>query len=157
MLPRSQVTLKQREGQTDETGTVIRAYHPTSTATLPGGSTIGLRSPYVLDVNSIVGPLSNATTPGGGTLLRAIAPYGFNSTDDNMQLDHVQEIQYGGQDVLANLWPLQSSRNSAKGGQLANALVEFPRGERIRIPLLKRIPNRQFYFKIIRMGASDAQ
>jgi hypothetical protein len=125
---------------------------PRTGGELPGGGKIGLTK--FLGKGSIVGPLSTDTTPGGGKLDRLIAPYGYDSTDDGMQLDHVQEIQLGGEDLPGNLWPLESGKNSTKGSSLAHRKVIFPKGQTLGIPELKRMPppgkgtKKGFYFKI---------
>ena len=153
-----------RKGQKDSTGTPVKEYFPHTKAKLPGGDSIGLSPKFHLDVGTIVGPLTEETTAGGGELLKRIGPYGFNSTDDDMQLDHVHEIQFGGlatNDTIDNLWPLQSGRNSGKGSGLAGATVEYPKGHPVRIATLKTIKNdevkkkEKFYFKVVSVGSGD--
>lgn len=164
--PKKQSIMKgiHSRGQNDSTGTPVKQYFPHSKAKLPGGDSIGLSAKFHIDVGTVVGPLTEETTAGGGELLKRIGPYGFNSTDDDMQLDHVHEIQFGGlatNDTIDNLWPLQSSRNSAKGGGLAGATVEYPKGHAVRIPTLKTIKNdevkkkEKFYFKVVSVGSGD--
>jgi hypothetical protein len=151
--PKKQSVLKSifRKGQKDEYGKPVLEYYPHVRKQLPDGETIGLTSDYFIP-HQAIGPLSTETTPGGGKLDRAIAPYGFTSTDDGMQLDHVHEIQFGGRaknDRLENLWPLDSSTNASKGSTLSRAPVEFPKGKQTRITELKLMTGkRQFWFKV---------
>jgi hypothetical protein len=59
-----------------------------------------------------------ATTPGGGKVLDALAPYGFVASKEGLDGDHVREIQFGGVDVLGNLWPLDAGTNRGAGSIL---------------------------------------
>ncbi|GJH13035.1 hypothetical protein CBA19CS11_29375 [Caballeronia novacaledonica] len=157
--PKSQGALKAiySKGQRDETDNFVLEYRPQKKQALRGGEEIGLDSEFFVKTGVIVGPLSTDATPGGGKLERLIAPYGFSSDGDNMQLDHVHEIQFGGvaqNDKVENLWPLLSILNSIKGSKLSRAEVEYPKGTPIRIPTLKAIQNeevakrKKFFFKI---------
>jgi hypothetical protein len=152
--PRKQSVMKAMLGQKDETDTPIRAYPPHPGGKLPRGGTIGLTE--TLGIGTKVGPLGNATTPGGGKLQRLIAPYGY-SAEDGYQLDHVREIQMGGSDSVGNLWPLEAKTNVTKGSTLSRKKVEFPKGNTLGIPELKRIPplgtgsKKGFYFTITRV------
>ncbi len=165
-LPRKQTTMKGilSRNQNDETGTPIKEYFPHKPATLPGGMRIGLSPDFYLKVGTVVGPLSQETTGGGKILKDRIEPYGFQSTPDGLQLDHVHEIQFGGlaqNDRIENLWPLERSRNSAKGSSLSKATVEYPRGKQINIPTLKLVKNdevkrrEKFFFKVKSVEAGD--
>ena len=118
---------------------------------------IGLSATFIVRKGTIVGPLSQETTAGGGALLKLIEPYGFNSTQDDMELDHVHEIQFGGlaqNDLVDNLWPLEARRNSAKGSGLSKVTVEYPKGQSVKIGTLKTVQNAdvkkktKFFFKI---------
>jgi hypothetical protein len=50
----------------------------------------------------------------------------------------VKEIQFGGQDVPANLWPLNASVNRGAGSRLSRSLVQVGT-ERLSIDTLKRV------------------
>jgi hypothetical protein len=163
--PKKQSVMKGlfKKGQ-DSAGKPVKEYFPHNKATLPDGDEIGLHSDFHIHVGKVVGPLTEETTAGGGKLLSRIGPYGFNSTEDDMQLDHVHEIQFGGlakNDTIDNLWPLQSGRNSAKGSGLAGATVQYPKGHAVRIATLKTIKNEEvkkkekFYFKVVTVGPGD--
>ena len=152
--PRSQAVLKAmfEKGEKDETNSAIRPYQPTQPAKLPDGKQIGLNPNFFINQGSLVGPLSQETTEGGDKLGALIEPYGFSGSVDNMDLDHVREIQFGGlakNDRVENLWPLNASLNRRKGSKLANATVEYPRGNPgARISTLKTIKDREFWFKV---------
>jgi hypothetical protein len=140
-------------------GEPVQEYSPHGRKQLPGGARLGLGFALTthevgrISVGKIVGPLSTDTTPGGDTLRQAIAPYGFNSTTDGLELDHVHETQFGGisqNDRIENLWPLQSSLNSSKGSTLASAGVEYPKGTNTTIAALKPLitATKKFWFKV---------
>jgi hypothetical protein len=141
-------------------GEPVEEYSPHGHKTLPGetrpiglGLNVGTHEIGRISVGKIVGPLSHDTTPGGSKLGNIIDKYGFSSTEDGMQLDHVHETQFGGipqNDRVENLWPLASSMNSSKGASLRAAPVEFPKGTMTTISHLKTqiAPNRPFWFKV---------
>ena len=134
--------------QDDETGVKVKAYSPHSGGTLAGGETIGIASTYRISKGKVVGPLSDATTPGGGKIINLLKKYGFSAEGEGMDGDHVQEIQFGGQDALANLWPLDAGTNRGAGSTLSKASVEYPNsGKTIKISELKQNA-RQYFFKI---------
>jgi hypothetical protein len=136
------------KGQNDETGIKVRAYSPNSGGTLPGGQKIGISSSYRISVGTIVGPVTDATTPGGGKIINLLKKYGFSASGEDMDGDHVKEIQFGGQDTLENLWPLDAGTNRGAGSTLSKASVEFPKsGKTIKISELKQNA-RQYFFKI---------
>jgi hypothetical protein len=146
--PRAQSILSQRVGQPDETGIEVRAYSPHRGGQLAEGAHIGIAEPYRVAVGSIVGPLSTATTPGGGKVLDALAPYGFVASKEGLDGDHVREIQFGGVDVLGNLWPLDAGTNRGAGSILSSATVEYPTsGKLVPIADLKQ-NTRSYFFKI---------
>jgi len=98
---------------------------------------LGITGRYRLAVNSRVGRLSNRETPGGGRINDLLAPYGWSATEENMDGDHVQEIQLGGEDELSNLWPLNANMNRGAGSTLSRLPVRVG-SENLTIDLLKR-------------------
>ena len=147
---RSQRTLQQNEGKEDATGTVIRKYTPHAGGRLPGGAKIGITPQFRVAEGTVVGPLSQATTPGGETLLSELRPYGFSASGEGLDGDHVREIQFGGQDTLGNLWPLNASINRGAGSTLAGATVTYPGGTReVKIADLKQNA-RSYFFEIVK-------
>ena len=150
-VARAQSTMRgiMNSGGNNSTGTPIRAYTPHQRATLPGGETIGIGGSYRVNVNTIVGPLSDATTPGGGKILRALRPYGFDATAEGLDGDHVREIQMGGIDDLVNLWPLDAGLNRGAGSTLASASVLYPTsGNSTTLAALKAKTTARYYFRI---------
>lgn len=148
---RSQATLKgmYTRGQNDSTGNPIIAYTPHRRTILPDGPPIGLATTFRIARGKIIGPLSDATTPGGDTLNNVLRPYGFSPALEGLDADHVQEIQFGGMDVIENLWPLDASINRGAGSTLSRTKVKYPNsGKEIGISELKSNTSRRYYFKI---------
>ena len=128
-------------------GSVVRAYAPTEQNSLPGGEAVGLTT--TLTTGTVIGPLSKASTPGGGRINRIFAKYGFGAAAEYLDGDHVQEIQFGGQDVIGNLWPLNASINRGAGSKLAQATVTHPKATQgFKISDLKEDASHKYYFKI---------
>ncbi|MBE7531190.1 MAG: hypothetical protein HS099_15830 [Ardenticatenaceae bacterium] len=107
-------------------GYPVKEYSPHRKATLPGGEEIGLDSNFRIQSGTVVGPLSNDSTPGGGKINNILKKYGFSPGNEDLDGDHVWEIQFGGQDVIGNLWPLDGSLNSGAGSKLSKYKVEHP-------------------------------
>jgi ABC-type multidrug transport system fused ATPase/permease subunit len=139
--------------QKDDTGTEVKEYHPNQRQKLAGGETIGLTSKYRIGTNTVVGPLSDETTPGGGKILSILNRYGFDATAENLDGDHVREIQFGGDDVVENLWPLNAGINRGAGSTLSKSTVEYPTsGNTIKISELKQKTGAKYYFKITKFS-----
>ena len=139
--------------QKDDTGTEVQIYYPHERKKILGGPTIGLTQKFRIGTGTIVGPLSDAGTPGGETLNEVLREYGFNPTREGMDADHVREIQFGGEDRLENLWPLDASTNRSAGATLKGASVEYPTsGKTITIAELKQNKSRQYYFRIVKFS-----
>jgi hypothetical protein len=140
--------------QQDDTGAEIKEYSPHERKKLPGGETIGLTQKYRIGPNTTVGPLSDATTPGGGKILRILDRYGFSADTEYLDGDHVREIQFGGDDAVENLWPLNASVNRGAGSTLSKSTVEYPTsGKTIKISELKQKPGSKYYFKITKFNS----
>ena len=166
-LPKSQTVMRviHDKGQKDETGNPVKKYTPHgSDNQLKDGKTIGITPEFRLTEGTVVGPLTQEGTSSGDKLQRRIEPYGYNSKQDGLELDHVREIQFGGReqnDKVGNLWPLEQSRNSSKGPTLAGASVEYPRGHTTTIRTLKLVKNddvkqrKKFFFRVKSTGPGD--
>lgn len=145
--------LKRNVGKTDATGTVIKEYRPETGGTLSDGTTritIGISPRWQLRVGTIIGPLSNAKTPGGGKLTDVLQHFGFKGRQDGVDGDHVHEIQMGGEDVIANLWPLGYSPNRAAGGIIRQIIVHYPSGKTTTVSDLKATAStRSYYFRVV--------
>jgi len=143
---KSQSELGAMAGQTFA-GAVVHAYAPTSPTSLPGGEAVGLTT--TLNVGTVVGPLTTASTPGGGRINRIFAKYGFRAGAEGLDGDHVKEIQFGGQDVIGNLWPLDAGINRGAGSTLAQKSVSHPKASSPRkISDLKADTEHKYYFRI---------
>jgi hypothetical protein len=146
---KTQAELKNKVGKKDETGEEIKEYNPSQQTPLSGGERIGISSKYEIKVGKIVGPLSTSHTPGGGKINDVLKRYGFRPATEGMDGDHVQEIQFGGQDALPNLWPLDRSTNRGAGAILSQATIEGPSSnKKAKISSLKEDTSRKYYFKI---------
>lgn len=99
---------------------------------------LGIGAEYRIQPNELVGPLSEHGTPGGATLNNLLARYGWSASDEDMDGDHVKEIQFGGRDVLANLWPLRAGVNRGAGSTLSRAPVQLGT-EPVTVDILKRV------------------
>jgi Domain of unknown function (DUF4157) len=130
-------------------GSPVLAYTPHGGGTLAEGERLGIMPNFQIRLGTIVGPLSQETTPGGARLNRVLGRYGFSADTEGLDADHVKEIQFGGQDILPNLWPLNLSINRGAGSILSRAEVEYPHsGKKISIAELKKNTSRLYYFKI---------
>ncbi len=148
---KKQSDLKRLVGQKDETGNTIRSYEPHTGGTLPGSpEVLGISTEYRTALGTPVGPLSTEGTPKGRTLNKVLNRYGFSPAEEGLDADHVHEIQFGGRDLLTNLWPLDFNVNQNSGRTLKNASVTYPSGRVIKISELKKsCGQRDYHFKII--------
>jgi hypothetical protein len=103
----------------------VARYHPYQQAMLPdGGDPIGVAPQHHVYTNTTFAvPKAAHGTPGGDKINKKLAPFGYRSSVEGMDGDHVQECQLGGPDELTNLWPLESSPNRASGMWLDRALA----------------------------------
>lgn len=136
--------LSTRKGRTG--WRLVRSYLPTGTH--KAGDTqvakppaeldkLGIGPPFQVAPKFIVGPLSNASTPGGAKINSLLARYQWSADDEQMDGDHVMEIQFGGKDDLANLWPLDASTNRGAGSKLSTTSVQVGL-DKLTIDMLKR-------------------
>ena len=136
--------LSARKGRTG--WRLVRSYLPTGAH--KAGDTRVAKPPAELDKlgigpgfkvapKFIVGPLSNASTPGGAKLNSLLARYNWSADDEQMDGDHVMEIQFGGKDDLANLWPLDAPTNRGAGSKLSTTSVQVG-ADKLTIDMLKR-------------------
>lgn len=143
----------------DKNGVKVREYNPHSGGPLyesdgkggeqKTGDEIGLAPQYRIKVGKVIGPLSTAQTPKGGKINKLLKEHGFSPSAEKLDGDHVQEIQFGGDDVIENLWPLDSSENTSAGPTLAGASVQYPTsGKTVKLSELKQ-KSAKYYFKVI--------
>jgi hypothetical protein len=105
---------------------------------LPDGTEIGIRDPYDLTDSVLIGPLSAEGTTGGYLINDRLRKYGYDPSTEGMQGDHFIEMQYGGKNVLENLWPLETGLNNASGNYLKNLKVTTLAGKEKKVSELKR-------------------
>jgi hypothetical protein len=99
---------------------------------------LGIRGTFRMAVGALAGPLSNASTPGGASLNNLLDRYGWSASGENMDGDHVQEIQFGGVDTIENLWPLYAPVNRGAGSTLSRTTVQVGT-ERLTTDTLKQV------------------
>jgi len=129
---------------------LVREYIPHRSANLPEGEgPIGISSDWRIAVGKELKlPKTPQTTPGGGLLNDILRPYGFSPKIENLDADHVVEMQMGGQNVRENMWPLNSKINRASGKILSRRVFDI-KGKRIPMKVLKaRAKKKLVYFKI---------
>jgi hypothetical protein len=153
-IPQTKLKSLFDNNEKDPNGVEIKPYTPHGGGELAeGGGKIGLTSRWYLAKNTIVGPLKAGDEEDGRTesakLNTLLKRYGYVSTTDNMEVDHVHELQVGGKDELGNLWPLDAAINSTAGPTLAGATVEYPDASgTVKIAELKGRNPHDFYFII---------
>ena len=156
---RSQAELKEayRQGQR-----FIRRYTPMRQEQLPhGGAPIGLGDFSKLGPgNNVVGPLVPGTTPGGELMNSAVRPYGVVPSELNG--DHVRDMQVGGENELANMWPLPAAYNQNAGNALKNARAVDPNvspPQQIPMKVLKDLtsanPGTAYFFRLTSFDGAD--
>ncbi len=156
--PISQKELQTRfeNNQKDPNGVKIEKYYPHVGGILADGDKIGLTSRWYLDIDTKVGPLqatgAEANRTESGELNNMLKLYGFDLTKENMQVDHVHELQLGGEDDKGNLWPLDATINQSSGPTLARTTVEYPDGSgTVKMSELKQQNPHDFFFIITKV------
>lgn len=142
-------------------GTLVATYRPSGSHKIEKGppaaptelKRLGITSLFQLKTGMVVGPVTEASTPGGAKINGLLERYGWNATEENMDGDHVVEIQFGGQDDLANLWPLDAGVNRGAGSALSRAPVDFD-GQPLTVDWLKKVKKKpadaakKYFFRI---------
>ncbi len=107
----------------DKTDSPIRQIRPDATTSLPGDSKgdVGIRGRFRLQKGTTfqLPKQDPGGTPGGGKINTRFEPFGFRASSENLDGDHVLEIQTGGEDRFENLWPLDASTNRRAGGAVS--------------------------------------
>lgn len=128
----------------------VKKYEPHGSGSLPeGGGPIGLTSGWhVASGKELKLPKTPEPTPGGETLNSILRPYGFSPSAENLDADHVVEMQMGGKNVLGNLWPLNSTINRRSGKVLSSKIFSIKK-KKIPMSVLKaRAKDKDVHFKI---------
>jgi hypothetical protein len=144
-----------------KTGTLAATYNPGGnhniTSVTPAApaelKSLGIKPPFQISPDKVIGPLSEASTPGGGTINTLLERYGWDASGEYMDGDHVVEIQFGGKDVLQNLWPLNASINRGAGSRLSKQQVNLD-GQNVTVDWLKKVKKKpreetkKYFFKV---------
>ncbi|HQU31013.1 MAG: DUF4157 domain-containing protein [Planctomycetia bacterium] len=143
-----------------KTATLIATYNPDGSHSISAGppvapselKSLGIKPPYQIKADMVIGPLTEASTPGGGTINSLLERYGWDAASEYMDGDHVVEIQFGGKDVQQNLWPLDASLNRGAGSRLSKQLVDLD-GQKVTVDWLKKVKKKpgeetkKYFFK----------
>ncbi|MCI5141832.1 MAG: hypothetical protein D3909_08935, partial [Candidatus Electrothrix sp. ATG1] len=120
-------------------GHPIIKFIPENRSSLPfGGPRIGVTPPYTIfrGKQFKLPTRPPGGTPGGGKINNSLKKYGFSPSTENMDGDHVHEIQMGGKDNIRNLWPLNAGINRSAGGKISRMIFDV-KGQRIPMSVLK--------------------
>lgn len=96
---------------------------------LPPGEPIGVASRYWPRPGKIMQLLPSDRGSGAADFRAVLERYGFDWT--GLQADHVQDLEWKGDDVFENLWPMDRSANlsaGARNDQQVLGLCLTPRG-----------------------------
>src|SRR5574341_112814 len=118
-----------------------------------GHGKIGVDDYYQTKLNRVVGPKSASVRGSGVPDFKALLySHGFSRTDNadgTTDMDHVVELQIGGQDIIKNLWPLNSTENQASGRNLHKMEIRYL--DKDGKPAKKKfgdLDNGKFWFKL---------
>jgi hypothetical protein len=91
---------------------------------LPHGEPLGVSAEYRPYIGKVFQLLPIERGPGADRFRAVLQGYGFDWS--GLQADHVQDLQWGGDDIFNNLWPLDASANMSAGPrQNDNQAVTF--------------------------------
>lgn len=113
--------------------------------------TIGLKSDVLPKEGKVFQRLNDFRGSQSELFKLTLEEFGFGW--DGLDPDHVQDLQFGGEDAISNLWPLDSSANRSAGSRQIQHIVHWKsdNGQVIAIQAGdKRLVGR--YFKIDRIG-----
>lgn len=130
-----QAALRTEYERTGDRGRVIR-YAPTGAAKpAPNGQGMfGLQASSRIDVGKRM-EFSERGTRGRrvSEFKELVIRHGFRPSQEGLDIDHIVELQIGGQDEFGNLWPLPAGENRSSGAQIKNARTEPPGREPMRV------------------------
>jgi hypothetical protein len=123
--------LQKRHAQKEYRGRIFR-YAPTSSQATPGGEeTLGLGAGSQVEVGrKIEFDKEGKRDAGVRNFKNVVKKYGYKPGPLGLDVDHVVELQIGGQDVISNLWPLPAGENRSSGALLKAAKTKLP-GDKI--------------------------
>jgi hypothetical protein len=101
---------------------------PTGSQPSPKGElTFGLTAENQIEVGRKVEFDEKGKRAGGVPKFKEVTTkYGFTPSKSGWDVDHVVELQIGGQDVISNLWPLPAGENRSSGAIIKSATVTLP-------------------------------
>ena len=117
----------QYEAGTKKGGQIIR-YLPTAMTDVPDKSQkLGLGAASQIEVGRKVF-FEDKEARGGGvpTFKNLVGKFGFVASESGWDIDHVVELQIGGKDEIANMWPLPKGENRSSGATIKGATIEIP-------------------------------
>lgn len=136
MKGKSQDTLKKNFPGDAGRGKIWR-YLPNQSQNSPGDEqALGLESASQIEVGRVIQFDEKGKRAGGVPAFRNLTvKYGFNPSDEGWDIDHVVELQVGGEDKYANLWPLPLGENRSSGSIIKNAETKDGKGK--TVPVIK--------------------
>jgi hypothetical protein len=143
-----------------KTWPAIHRYHPHVRSALPGGGpTIGIKPEYRVRADDAgYYPMTGAdATPGGAVINSALAPYGFRPEVEQLDGDHVIEMQLGGVNTLDNMWPLDMNINRAGGIWIELQDVYNVAGVQVPFVALKKVAQTTQKRIMIHLQVGDKQ
>ncbi len=91
---------------------------PSNPRTLPHGEPLGVPERFWPRLNKIMQLVPSDRGDNADRFRAVLTGYGFDWS--GLQADHVQDLDWGGPDEFANLWPLSSAANMSAGGRQNN-------------------------------------
>jgi hypothetical protein len=113
----------------------IFRYAPTESTKTPGKEqTLGLGPASQIEVGQTI-EFADKGTRGKrvGEFKDLTKLYGFVPSKSDLDVDHVVELQIGGQDEFPNLWPLPAGENRSSGAKIKAAKVTTPDKKEISV------------------------
>jgi len=110
-------------------GDWVYQYRATAPAPAPDKSqSLGLTTSSQIQVGKKILFDDKGTRGGGvGAFKSLVAKFGFVASQSGWDVDHVVELQLGGQDTWTNLWPLPAGENRSSGSIIKNAVIVIPK------------------------------
>jgi Domain of unknown function (DUF4157) len=123
-----QPELRTRLGQKALKGRIWEC-RPTVQTAIPGESPLGLAAASQIEVGKKI-EFKETGSRGGkvGAFKRMVERYGLKPSENGWDVDHVIELQIGGVDEFANLWPLPAGENRSSGSLIKEATTN-PAGQ----------------------------
>lgn len=116
------------ESQGAAKGDRVYRYRPTQVQDMPDGSgQLGLGASSQIEVGKKVNYDGRDPRGSGVSDFKAkVAKFGLVASESGWDVDHVVELQIGGEDKPSNLWPLPKGENRSSGAIIKSSLIELP-------------------------------